>query len=212
MRIDGSAEPIYLAHDGNKRIGLEITNAQVSLAGFVHLLGNFSFEMGPTTTVDIATGFPGDIVNLIDLFADAIPDPIKDLVNDLSEKVGLGDLTDLSRLENIEVETLTLAATDVMGFVGINGPYWIDGNENGTIDFDADGKLLESEPGLGFFPLWLRHDEADAGRFAWAWRTVAEILRIPGAHRPSSICRHSRVCDGSRRHHDSCKYRDQVAR
>ncbi|MCC5833759.1 MAG: hypothetical protein JJU20_03415, partial [Opitutales bacterium] len=140
--VPAGEEPVPLDFDGDSRVGVTVENGVIQLAQFVHLIGNFSFQKGPTTNVTLSTGFPGDITNLISLGADFIPDSIKDELNDI---LGLGDMGDLSKLENIEMEMLTVSASEVFGFVGINGPYWKDGNGSGRIDFNPDGTLAESE-------------------------------------------------------------------
>ena len=116
FEVPTGADPIYLDFDGSERISLELIDARVSVLDFVHLRGNFAFEMGPVTTVTVNTG----------LSADLIDDPT---------------------LYGVEVATMTVGASDVNAFVGVNGPYF-GGTDPGTAfglyleDFDFGMAIL----------------------------------------------------------------------
>ena len=55
-----------------------------------------------------------------------------ELAFDLDEEIITTTPTDGSA--PVEVSVLKLGASDIHGFVGVSGPYWIDSNEDGTID------------------------------------------------------------------------------
>jgi len=111
---DSSVEIDY----GTELIRASLSNGTFELNDSIYLSGNFAFEMGEPTnemgepiTVNIATNIPG-----------AIPPPLNGIIGDT--------------LEGVEVRVLYLGASDVNGFVGLNGPYY---NNDGSINADATG-------------------------------------------------------------------------
>ena len=147
----------------------------MELADFVFLSGNFAFEKGSVTTVNVATNFPGDFVNIIGELGDAVPAPIKNL--------GLG-LDDLSVIEGVDVTTLYLGASGVNGFVGLNGPYALT-DENGypIVNTEAVGLSVENldfgfvmmEPTLGALP-------GMSAMASWMMRGKIKGLGVPPVH------------------------------
>ncbi|MCC5834415.1 MAG: hypothetical protein JJU20_06760, partial [Opitutales bacterium] len=108
FEVPGIGEPIYLDYDGNQRIGVEVSNGLLSLLDFVHLSGSFAFEMGPTVDADVHTGLS------MDLFPDAQVIP------------------------GVEMSTMTIGASDVQAFFGINGPYFGDDLDEDTLGLYVD--------------------------------------------------------------------------
>jgi hypothetical protein len=141
LAVDPAAQGMPVLDFAGELIRASLANGTFALADFVYLSGNFAFEKGPLTQVDIATNIPGDFAQLGDL----IPEPLRDFVS-------------LSRIENVEVTTLYLGASEVNGFVGLHGPYYVtDNNGNRVVNDEAVGLSVENlnfgfvmmEPTLG---------------------------------------------------------------
>src|SRR5206468_3325449 len=66
---------------------------------------------------------------------------------DILTSLGLPtSITDLLGLTHASMETMTIGASHVEAFVGVNGPYWVDTNHNGIIDRDSvTGQIVDSE-------------------------------------------------------------------
>ena len=88
VRTGTSTAPVYLDFDGNQRIGGAVDLATLQIAEFVHVLGAFSFEKGPTHKVEIATGLPSDLAAIAVDILDGLLGLVPDLINDI------GDITD----------------------------------------------------------------------------------------------------------------------
>ncbi|MDH5700258.1 MAG: hypothetical protein OEZ41_09890, partial [Nitrospirota bacterium] len=146
LTVDTGPESSVEMDFAGELIRASLSNGTFELADFVYLSGNFAFEKGPLTYVDVATNIPGDISKIEDL----IPQPLKDFI-------GQG----LSTIEDVEVTTMYIAASDVYGFVGLNGPYYLR-DDNGELvpNTEAVGLSVENldfgfvmmEPTLGALP------------------------------------------------------------
>jgi hypothetical protein len=149
LSIDTGPKSSVVMNFSGELIRAQLANGVFELADFVFLSGNFAFEKGSRTIVDIATNFPGDFVRVSDALGDLLPEAIKNFGS---------NLTDLSRIENVEVTTLYLGASDVNGFFGLNGPYYVmDENGDPIVNTEAVGLSVENldfgfvmmEPTLG---------------------------------------------------------------
>jgi len=110
-------------------IGVKLTNAQIQLAEFVHISGDFAFDKGSTVVVTVNAGLLGDI-------------------------------------SGIEVETMNVGAKNVQAFVGVNGPYRSDTNNDGVVDESDD----INDSAVGFLI-----DDLDLGM-----TLMAPTMTIPG--------------------------------
>ena len=54
-------QAVYLDYDGNQRIRVTVGGAELRISDFFQVTGSVFFEMGPTTKVDIATGFSTEL-------------------------------------------------------------------------------------------------------------------------------------------------------
>jgi len=107
LEIKTGGNPVYLDFDGEERIGLEVGDATVSVFDFVHVNGSFAFEKGPSMPVTIDTGVSADLAG-----ESGIPETIA----------------------GVEVSSMTVGASNVNAFVGLNGPYYEDTNNDGIIN------------------------------------------------------------------------------
>ena len=152
--------------DGNQRIGASAATVQLSLANFVHVTGSFSFQKGPTHKVDVATGLPANVGDLVASLAAAIGDA-NVLPTSNPHDGTLWIESDLSVIHNLEVDSLQIGASSVYAFIGVNGPARTDTNGDGVIngaddpaDSDAVGIVVENvafgyvamSPTLSAFP------------------------------------------------------------
>ena len=80
--VDGTTISIDL--DGNQRYGVSVGSATLKISEFVHVTGSFAFEKGPTYLVNIATGFPADISQILNF---GLPQSFADAINGLGNKI-----------------------------------------------------------------------------------------------------------------------------
>ena len=128
--ITAGGETIQIDYDGNQRIGVDIGQAKLQISEFVYLQGGFAFEKGPTYAVDIATGIPANVVSVIDSIA-----PLKSATDTVLGVAAIGST--LSTLNDVEVASMTIGASDIQAFVGVGGPYKSDADLG--VDADGDG-------------------------------------------------------------------------
>ncbi|MCU0918327.1 MAG: hypothetical protein MUC88_27740, partial [Planctomycetes bacterium] len=135
--VDPAAQGIPVINFAGELIRVSLAQGTFVLADFVYLSGNFAFEKGPLRQVDVATNIPGDFAALVPAAFQA------------------------ARLENVEVTTLYLGASNVNGFVGLHGPYaGTDAGGAAVVNQEAVGLAVEDldfgfvimEPTLGAFP------------------------------------------------------------
>jgi Ca2+-binding EF-hand superfamily protein len=147
--------PVYLDYDGSQRMAASADSVLLQLSRFVYVIGSFSFQMGPSETVDVATGLPANLGDVAGSLLDAILDGIP-----VEGTIGLGDgelqiTTDLSTIRNLPVETLQMGLSGAHVFVGLNGPYKSDTDGDGSvadetqINKDAAGLVIDNV-NLGF--------------------------------------------------------------
>jgi len=138
--ISTGGEPIYISFDGNQRIGADLIGAELSILDFVHAYGNLHIEKGPASNVNIATGFPADIVNLIGGGLSGVSTDMIELVKGLD---------DLSTIPQVEVSGFRIGGSELKGFVGIGGGY------------DDDGILLSTAKGLALSNMEFAYTQLD---------------------------------------------------
>ena len=101
---------------------VQVGRATLAISDYIYVSGGFYMEMAGTLDVDVATGLPANY-------------PASGM--DAALKTGLakvdGFSANHSRIEDLQVQTLTLSFTDVDIFAGA-GPYFIDANGNGLMD------------------------------------------------------------------------------
>ncbi|MGD8416616.1 MAG: calcium-binding protein, partial [Pseudomonadales bacterium] len=152
IRTGTTTAPVYIDYDGNQRIGAAADSVELVLGEFVHVIGSFSFEKGPTHKVDVATGLPAIVAGLAsDLLTGITGIPEEG-------SVGLGDLqisADFSTIRNLEVDSLQIGTSGAHIFLGVDGPYYTDTNGDGfvsdetTFNEDAVGLIVDGVD-LGF--------------------------------------------------------------
>ena len=98
----------------------------IQLSQFVYITGSIYFEKGPVMTVPLVGGLLGNPADVLDQLGITIPG-------------------DVLGLHSTEILTLTIGARNVMAFVGIHGPYWVDTNGDGIPNRGTDGQLVDSE-------------------------------------------------------------------
>ncbi|MBY5161789.1 choice-of-anchor D domain-containing protein [Salsipaludibacter albus] len=65
---------VLLDYDGNQRIRVSVGNATLRLGEYLQIAGSVFFEKGPTTLVDVATGFSTEFrIGLMALFGSELP-------------------------------------------------------------------------------------------------------------------------------------------
>ena len=139
LAVQTPSATLYIDHDGDQRLGAMAVNAHLQISEFVHVVGDVAIEMGPTVDVNVSTGLPSQL-ELLD------PDAFNN-VTDAVTDAGLTFNEDLSELPGVEMSTMTMGATDVNVFVGMNGPYKLD--ENGNRDL-SDDEANDNASGLWF--------------------------------------------------------------
>ncbi|KKK58949.1 hypothetical protein LCGC14_3039280, partial [marine sediment metagenome] len=141
LELGTPSNPLYIDFDGNQRIGFSSELLTLQLSQFVHLTGGFAFEMGPVLPVNVATGLPSAGLDALETLGNSI---ISGLGTTLKNKGTL--------IENVEVATFQIGASNVHAFIGLNGPYWKeDLNSDRTISWsfntgsgDDDSRTIDS--------------------------------------------------------------------
>ena len=103
----------------------------IQISEFVHIAGSFFFEKGRTETVQL-TSLVGDVDDLLSQIPgfDSLPPAVV-------QALGAGSK---------ELSFLTIGATNVHAFVGLDGPYWVDADGDGEIDRDpVTGDIVAAE-------------------------------------------------------------------
>ncbi len=120
VRTGTNSAPIYIDHDGNERIGASVEMAEIQISEFVHVKGSVAFEKGPAQEVDVTGGL------LAELGADA-----GEFLTDLGLPADYADSFPALGGTSTQLAFMTIGASNVHGFVGMDGPYW-------TNDLDGD--------------------------------------------------------------------------
>jgi len=142
IRTGTSTAPVYIDYDGNQRIGAAADSVELALGNFVHVIGSFSFEKGPVHRVDVATGLPANLGDLVVALQDAFGDlPFTDPADGT-----LWVEPDLSVIHNLEVDSLQIGASGAHIFVGLDGPYYTDTDNDGFVSDET----TFNEAAIGF--------------------------------------------------------------
>ncbi|MDG1364062.1 MAG: hypothetical protein P8Q54_11370, partial [Akkermansiaceae bacterium] len=127
--------PISLDFKG-ELIRANVAVATVHISEFVYITGSLAFEKGAVRTVDVTNdGLLNGLTSspLLDQFGLTLPESVS---------------IPATGATSTEVSTLTIGASNVHAFVGLNGPYWkTDDNGKVTVDpkksEDAIGLVIE---------------------------------------------------------------------
>ncbi|HZI51450.1 MAG TPA: hypothetical protein VFE29_06480, partial [Terriglobia bacterium] len=116
FEVKTGGAPVFIDFDGNQRIGFSSERITLRLSDFVHVTGGFAFEKGPEVDADIAAGLPAALLPIIEAE-----------LNLLEPGAGTEFVTNFGTvIQDVELETFQVGASNVHAFVGINGPYWTD--------------------------------------------------------------------------------------
>ncbi|GAA1929006.1 hypothetical protein [Nocardioides marmoribigeumensis] len=114
----GDNPSVYLDAEGFI-IGGGANQFTLQISEFIYLSGSFYFEYGAVKTMPLTDG----IVST-------------DLLQTVIDNSGIPGLGDFLGESEKELQFFTIGAQNVHAFVGLNGPYWVDANDNGVIDDD----------------------------------------------------------------------------
>ena len=135
--IDFAAAPLTVATSTDSEVSLEfdgtegavievnIGRATLAISDYIYVSGGFYLKKSSSMEVDVVTGLPATYPATLD----------PTLRAGLSKVQGMS--ADHSRIEDLEVATIALSASDVDIFVGL-GPYFNDTNGNGLFDADEE--------------------------------------------------------------------------
>ncbi|MEZ6119775.1 MAG: hypothetical protein R3C28_24850 [Pirellulaceae bacterium] len=127
LEIATGGEPVYL-DNANAVIRGIAGHAELGVADFVHLGGSLAFELSQPRAVTVDLGIAQSLL-------DEISAAITPEVQTLADQVGL----DLSNgTVTTSMKMLTVGGRDLVGFMGMNGPYRSDTNLDGQIDATDD--------------------------------------------------------------------------
>ncbi|MFC1516467.1 Ig-like domain-containing protein, partial [Thermodesulfobacteriota bacterium] len=135
FEVGTGGDPVYIDFDGNQRIGATVGKATLQISEFVHVTGSFAFEMGPVQTVDVTGGLLSGLTSEAITLLETLGLP----TSDFSFNIPAGGAT------STELSFMTIGASNVHAFVGLDGPYWDDANGNTVMDA---GEINENAIGL----------------------------------------------------------------
>jgi Ca2+-binding EF-hand superfamily protein len=133
-----TSAPIHLDFEGGELIVAVVEVATIRISEFVHITGSVAFEKGRVHMVDVTGGLLTDAARgILDGILDGIELPEGMSIDDLSIPA-LG-------ATQTELTFMTIGASNVHAFVGIDGPYWVsDVDGNRTISWAVDTGTLTS--------------------------------------------------------------------
>lgn len=126
-----TAESVYLDFNNGELISASVNNATLTLSEFVHVSGSFAFEKGTVETVNVTGG----------LVTGAAQGLLDDLNIDIPSDLPL-DIIPATGATTADLAFMTIGAANVHAFVGLGGPYWVDGIVDGDINEDAIGLVI----------------------------------------------------------------------
>jgi hypothetical protein len=103
LKISTGGTPVLLSFAGNEVMGLDIGLADIEVAHFLYLRGSLAFRKGDLLAVDVDLG------------------GFKKIVNQVYGAIS-GTMPDIDTVP-LQVEALTIAASNLAGFAGVGGPY-----------------------------------------------------------------------------------------
>ena len=110
-----TSAPIYLDFQG-ERILASVEWAEITISEFVHIAGSFAFEKGAIETVQVTGGL---LTGLTGPAVSAILDPLGITLPAAFAIPATGATT-------AQLSFMTIGASNVHAFIGMNGPYWTD--------------------------------------------------------------------------------------
>ena len=128
-----NSPPIYLDFN-SELIRASIGHASIAINKFVYIAGSIAFELGNTQTVNVAGGLAsGSVQEITDLLSGLginIPNNLQ------------GALIPALGAKTAQMKFLTIGGANLNAFVGMDGPYWTDLNNNNAIDWAFDTSTL----------------------------------------------------------------------
>ena len=129
----GTTTPAVYLDFVSERILASVKYGRVAISEFVYVTGSFAFEKGSVQTVDVYGGLTGP----------ALDAALSALGISLPDEVGIP----ATGAPTAELSFMTIGASNVHAFIGLDGPYWTDSETapNNTVD---DGELNPDAKGL----------------------------------------------------------------
>ena len=128
-----NTDPIFLDYEGGERIIASVGIATLKISEYVHITGSIAFEKGQIETVAVTGGLFSDLGAKAADFLEGVGLPASLLDSFLAQE---GSQRTLS--------FLTIGASNVHAFFGMDGPYW-------TADLDGDREISWALPNGGTF-------------------------------------------------------------
>jgi len=116
--VNTGGEPVYIDYSQNI-IEVDVGLAQIQVSEFLYLRGGFKFTMANVEEVVVNTG---ELASLVEVF---------------KEETSSNDDLDDGQIK-MNVDRLSLAATNLYGFAGVGGAPWIDLDNDGEITGDEE--------------------------------------------------------------------------
>ena len=126
-----TSEPIVIDFDGGELIRASVGDARLKVFGFVYIEGSIAFEKGNVQTVKVTGG----------LFSQLTGSASQDLLTSVGIPPEIADQLPLAGGSTTEISFLTVGASNVHAFVGINGP---DHTETGEVNSHAVGLSINN--------------------------------------------------------------------
>ncbi|MEZ6119778.1 MAG: hypothetical protein R3C28_24865 [Pirellulaceae bacterium] len=155
-----SSASIYLDAEARPYLRATADNALLQIDQFVHITGDLAFEKGSGQNVDIATGLPDNL--------DEVDATLHAQLTDAKTNHGLQLSDDFSTISDLAVDTMSITATGVSAFVGINGPYKTDTNN--------DGDLSDETPNADATGIWLPNTDLGFLQMEATDASLADVL------------------------------------
>ena len=118
-----TSAPITLDFPGGELIRASVGNATLKISSFVHITGSLAFEKGAVQTVHVTGGL---LTGITGPTVDAILGPLGFTLPAVGQIPATGATT-------TELSFMTIGASNVHAFVGMDGPYFTDVDDNNEI-------------------------------------------------------------------------------
>ena len=115
--------PVLLDFHTGELIRASVANATLKISNFVHVTGSMAFEKGPVHTVSVTGGLLSGVTGAA---LDAI-------LNPLGITLPAGVSIPATGATSTELSFMTIGASNVHAFVGLDGPYWTDLDLNNQV-------------------------------------------------------------------------------
>ena len=140
--VPTGGDPVVLDYGPSQLIGASVEDFRLAIGSFVLASGSLSFEKGPLEQVDIATGIPANLRNLLQPLVTAA----LNATNEAGVPIPLTPTGDLSHFQDVEVQSMQFGMGGVDVFVGYGGEF----NEDGSIDTSSAYGLNVATVDFGF--------------------------------------------------------------